>query len=166
MYNCIYVTITNVPAKILGNIKALYREPRFRVVGDEDTSGYQIQASGIRQGCPLSPYLFLLVMTAMFADIHERVNPKIYTLHGGVIDGLGFTEILYADDTMLVLKDSKPASKLLHEIETESEYYNLKLNKDKCETILMNNHKKVVFKDGTELPDVDKATYLGGVLET
>eukprot|EP00975_Prorocentrum_lima_P052586 11020412-Prorocentrum_lima.AAC.1 len=38
-----------------------------------DTSSYYDQSSGIRQGCPLSPYLFLVVMTTLFADIHEAI---------------------------------------------------------------------------------------------
>ena len=70
--------------------------------------------SGILQGCLLSPYLFLLVMTVMFADIHSRVNHKIIA---GKIDGLLFTEILYADDTLLVLKKTRETNILLKDIE-------------------------------------------------
>ena len=103
----------NVPETVCKNIQSLYETPRFRVVTQEDTSAYHKQATGIRQGCPLSPYLFILVMTVMFEDIHARVNPQLYNTRGGVIDGLNFTEILYADDTLLVLKDNKYASILL-----------------------------------------------------
>ena len=70
--------------------------------------------SGVRQGCPLSPYLFLLVMTVMFEDIHN--NTRRQTLHGK-IDGLSFTEILYADDTLLVLKNTRATNILFKEIE-------------------------------------------------
>ena len=105
----------NIPAKMIENIKAIYDNPQFRVVGKENTSEYRQQKTGIRQGCPLSPYLFILVMTVMFADIKNRTRHRLFTAsrRRGAIDGLGFTEILYADDTLLVLKDDKTASLLL-----------------------------------------------------
>ena len=154
----------NVPEKVTGHIKSLYESPRFRVVTSEGTSKYHRQSTGIRQGCPLSPYLFILLMTVMFSDIHERINPQLYKKKGGVIDGLNITEMLYADDTLLVLKDHKSASKLLQEVEKESRYYNMKLNEDKCECIAMNHNKQVQFTNGTLMKNVESGTYLVGIL--
>ena len=105
-------------------------------------------------------------MTVMFEDIHIKTNPKMYTASRtrGAIDGLNFTEILYADDTLLVVKDAKSASLLLQEIEKESQYYNMKLNEDKCETIAMGGKATVKFGNGKTMRNVEHATYLGGTL--
>ena len=111
------------------NIAALYEDPKFKVKCRESESEYKQQHAGIRQGCPLSPYLFLLVMTVMFHDIHKRCRNRT---RNGIIDGLDFSEILYADDTLLVLKNTRTTNVLLTEIEKESNYYNMKLNKNKC----------------------------------
>ena len=62
----------NVPQKIISIITSLYSDPKFKVVKGTEHSDYKSQSSGIRQGCPLSPYLFLLVMTVMIKDIHNR----------------------------------------------------------------------------------------------
>ena len=67
---------------------------------NDGESEFRKHNSGIGQGCPLSPYLFLYVATVMFSDIHSIVGRKRI---GGKIDGLLFTEIQYADDTLTVL---------------------------------------------------------------
>ena len=94
----------NIPSQIIANIEAINENPKFKVRDTDGESEFKKQNSGIRQGCPLSPYVFLSVMTVMFSDIHNRIDKEIIS---GKIDGLLFTEILYADDTRIVLKKTK-----------------------------------------------------------
>ena len=114
--------------------KSIYKEPSFQVIYEEEISEEQKQETGIRQGCPLSPYLFILVMTVMFEDIHRKLGTSLDCSNLGLtrrgkVEGLNFSESLYADDTLLALRDSVSMNKLVAEIEVESDYYNLKLNK-------------------------------------
>ena len=51
----------NIPEIVVNNIKAIYENPQFKVKDGDLESAYKKQESGIRQGCPLPPYLFLLV---------------------------------------------------------------------------------------------------------
>ena len=99
-------------------ILTLYRKPQFRVRHGTETSETHEQKFGIRQGCPLSPYLFILIMHVMFWDLKERSGNQI---NRGAIPGLSFAEILFADDTLLILRTKEALEKLLHEIEKESE---------------------------------------------
>ena len=62
----------NIPEQIINIIKCMYTNPTFQVSMDGKTSSWKQQYTGIRQGCPLSPYLFIIVMTVMFHDIHAE----------------------------------------------------------------------------------------------
>ena len=48
-----------------------YRNPQFFVQDNFGCSDRKVQSSGIRQGCPLSPFLFVLVMTCIDWDIQQ-----------------------------------------------------------------------------------------------
>ena len=106
------------------------------------------QEFGIRQGCPLSPYLFILVMTVMFFDIHVNLDD---TLEGNELRNFEESEILYADDTLLVLHDPDAMNELIKQIEIESSYYGLRLNKSKCNNLDLNGNNELKFQDGTNL---------------
>ena len=58
-------------------VSALYDNPTFAVKIEGQQSEFHKQERGIRQGCPLSPYLFLIVMAVMFDDIHFDCDREI-----------------------------------------------------------------------------------------
>ena len=151
----------NIPVKLRNVIAGLYSDPKFYVTHDQTVSTSKTQAAGIRQGCPLSPYLFVLVMTVMFKDIHDEIDVDICNCR---LDRINFSEILYADDTLLVTKNTKGMNKLIHAIERESAYYGLKHNQSKCCVLVMNGNNRIKFLDGSSVPQVDEVTYLGGTL--
>lgn len=155
------LTRMNIPAKMIRVLQALYTCPTFQVEHDEFKSNVYEQRAGIRQGCPLSPYLFVIVMSAMFADIRSEHHRR---LTSGKLDHLLFMEILYADDTLLISKNTRTMNILLHAVETESAYYGLKLNQSKCAVVNMNGNNMVRFKDGTPVPKENQVTYLGGII--
>ena len=152
----------NVDTKITNLIKMIYKDPEFMVETNGVKSEWRKQKAGIRQGCPLSPYLFLIAMTTIFDDIknHENPNRKLKRRRP---KGAEFDEILYADDTILASEDIRILQKYLHEIEIESCKYGLRLNKDKCEQISVNNNKKekVKFTNGTDVNTLNEVKYLG-----
>ena len=61
-------------------IMALYARPSFRVRDAGHTSPVKIQTKGLRQGCPLCPYLFSMV----FYDVDTQYEEQ-YGLLSGVI---------------------------------------------------------------------------------
>jgi hypothetical protein len=61
-----------VDPHLINIVQSLYTDPTFYVTLNGNTSKLHTQKRGIRQGCPLSPYLFIVVMAALFHDVHEN----------------------------------------------------------------------------------------------
>ena len=156
-----------VPTNLLNLIKSFYRDPQFRVSSGEETSTWRKQTTGIRQGCPLSPYLFTLVMGALFADVQAELNtPRQLE----PIDGIHFSNVLFADDTLIFGANTRCVNVLLHSIERHSKYYGVKLNYDKCINLTANQKQSSIrFSadgpgEGKLVPRQHSATYLGCLL--
>ena len=139
-------------------IQNCYEEPTFFVKDAFGTSQIKRQSSGIRQGCPLSPYLFVIVMSCV--DFEIRMNSSRW-VQNGRIPNLDFDMIYYADDTIIFSTDNRALNELLKLTELFSGKYGLRLNKDKCVAIQMNNDGVVHFENGEPLPNKFETTYLG-----
>ena len=106
--------------KSISMVRALYAEPTSKVQIEQDDSGWRKQSAGIRQGCPSSPSLFLIVMNVMFEDIHKDDHLRII---GHRVTGATFDEVLYADDTILISEDRWAMQRLLRGVEKEGAKY-------------------------------------------
>ena len=142
-------------------VRTIYRTPTFFVQDDYGKSELKTQLTGIRQGCPLSPYLFLLVMTCVESDMKERCSGHVTNSR---VPGVNFDVVFYADDTILFSTKPRGLNELLKHIEICSENYGLKLNRGKCHTLNMHRRVPIHFSDDTPLHDVHDATYLGNNL--
>ena len=138
-----------------------YVNPEFRVKHREGESTYRTQRAGIRQGCPLSPYLFTCLMTVMFHDIHEDLDVKLGARHLGFFH---WWKLVCAGDTMLIGNRARKINLLIAAIEKSSAKYNLKLNCDKCNYVGVNGKANIHFSNGKPMQEVSQATYLGGII--
>ena len=89
----------------LGWMHTLYREVFSCVRINGFFGGAVEQAGGVRQGCPLSPLLYVLFMEP-FAELVRRDSQ----IDGVMIPGAGGVRLKiqqYADDTMLFLSSEK-----------------------------------------------------------
>ena len=75
-----------------------------------------------------------------FFDMHYDNDKK---LEKGKVPGIECMEVLYADDTLLICKDTKTANLFLKLIEPESAYHGLNLNKSKCNFIRVIDESKM-----------------------
>ena len=93
-----------VRGKLLGSIKALYKESKACVrVEGEVTEEFMIE-QGLRQGCPLSPWLF-----NVFLD--RVVREAMVGFQRGVeLDSSLIRTLMFADDTVMLAQTAEDLS--------------------------------------------------------
>ena len=91
---------------------------------------------GVRQGDPLSPYLFILVI-----EILANYIRKCKDIQGITLKGREIKLSLYADDITAIVNDCKSASKLFEILQKFAMYSGLEINKDKCEGLWLGRWK-------------------------
>ena len=87
-----------LPSHVLSVIQSMYSNRTFQVFECGMESARRRQDSGICQGCPLSPFLFIIVMSLLMQDSREFLSlPALEAIQSG-----SFSDLLYADDTLIL----------------------------------------------------------------
>jgi hypothetical protein len=159
----------SIGLKLTTMIAHIYSNPVFKVLLEEHESEWHTQGYGIRQGCPLSLYIFLLVMTRIFQIVHRIIpeggeSQQSYRFNSEGIPGFNHAEILFADDTLLKAANEQSLNMLLHTVVNISGHFGLGLSRSKCVQIALSGDLEIALKDGAKVKKEEKATYLGVIL--
>lgn len=122
----------------------IYKNTKFEIEREGHTSDWQQQTTGARQGCPLLPYLFLIIMTTLFDGTHRELDNILLPKR---VPGAELDEVTYADDTICVTTDTKAMNKFIKRIEEQGSRYGMKLNKGQCELISSNPTAYIHFSN-------------------
>ena len=106
-------------------IQILLRNQESSIINGGTTTKYFKLQKGTRQGYPISPYLFILVLELAFISFKE--NKK-----GNIFDNI-FLYSVYADDTTFFLGDKNSVIEVINALHKFSLISGLKPNEAKCE---------------------------------
>ena len=151
-----------IPEDIQTLINSIYSDPTFEIKGLNGRLAQGKVRTGIRQGCPLSPYLFVIILSVMFEDVDEALlNAGVATNTWSV--NYPTYDVEYADDTLLLGLTTPQLEKMLHQVESEALLYGMSLNSSKTEILYKASCSapKVRFLNGTPVPTTTQIKYLG-----
>ena len=121
LFKCL--DVFNFGRDFLRWVKVFYKNIQSCIMNNGMTSNYFTLERGVRQGDPLSPYLFIVVVETLAIAI--RQNPAIK----GIVIAKEETKLLqYADDTTAVLADTNSAKTLFKLLDLFQNISGLKIN--------------------------------------
>jgi hypothetical protein len=123
----------------LNLVMAIYDKPIANIIlNGEKLKPFPLK-SGMRQGCPLSPVLFNLVLEYLARAIRQGEEIK------GIQIGKETVKIsIFADDMIRYLKDQKtPTQKVLDTVNSYSKVAGYKINLQKSLAFLYMNNKQI-----------------------
>uniref|UniRef100_A0A1A8URJ6 Reverse transcriptase domain-containing protein n=1 Tax=Nothobranchius furzeri TaxID=105023 RepID=A0A1A8URJ6_NOTFU len=139
-------------------VKLLYKNAEAEVLSNRNVSKPISIGRGCRQGCPLSPLLFIMAIEPLAIAI--RSNPQI---KGITVANSEHKIALYADDTLLFLTNLKKSIPVLLEvIKKIGDISGYKINKNKSSILMLNDdERRNPLLEITQFKITDKIEYLG-----
>ena len=117
----------NFGSSVIRWIKLYHRNIESCVLNNGWANNYFTPERGVRQGCPLSPYIFILCAEILANKIRENKDIKGITVRGSEIK-----ISQYADDTTMILEGPKKSlTSALHDLELFGVISGLRLNNKK-----------------------------------
>ena len=121
----------NFGSSMINWVKTFYTNIESCVLNNGWSSNFFKPERGVRQGCPLSPYLFILCVEVLAEKIRNTKDVK-----GMFVNQNEIKISQYADDTTLILDGSKKSLRVsLQVLERFRTVSGLKLNNKKTEVL-------------------------------
>ena len=124
-WSCIHSTLHlfNFAESIRQWVNVFYSDIESAALDNGYSTNWFKPSRGVRQGCPLSPYLFILMAELLSSKI--RQDPLI---NGICLFGSEFKLSQFADDTNLFCSDLKDVEKVLNTVGSFGQFSGLELN--------------------------------------
>ena len=140
-------------------IKAIYTQQKAKVrINGELSKEIQIQ-KGTRQGCPLSPLLFILTLEIL----NEQIRGK-KELKGLKVKGQIYNLQAFADDLVIILEDPvQSIEDLMSMLKTFGDMAGMRINQKKTKMLTKNirEQERQKLLEKTNFQEEKRIRYLG-----
>ncbi|XP_039017907.1 uncharacterized protein LOC120149065 [Hibiscus syriacus] len=122
-----------LPHQFIAWIEECFTQARYSIAFNGTLIGYFKEARGLRQGDPLSPYLFVLAMNILTRMLNLAANKRIFGFHPKC-NKLGLTHFSFTDDLLIFCKGNVDSVVgVISELDQFHQFSGLKLNSSKFE---------------------------------
>ena len=116
----------DIKGQLLDNVRAIYANSKSAVRTPSGLSNWFPVTSGVRQGCVLSPLLFIIYMD----KITKEANADLQELN----------ELLFADDQAVINEDKNQLQEHTDQLNTCCENYGMKISISKTEAMTVSSN--------------------------
>jgi hypothetical protein len=159
---CMWAALTNkgLPQKFVNLIKEGYNGYKCRILHEGTLSEEFETSTGVRQGCILSPLLFLVVIDEVLkTTVQDKKRGLMWTFEENLED------LDFADDICLLSQNGKQLQEKIDHLSRTSEKAGLKINKIKTKIMRLNTKAATSIEVGSEIiEEVEDFTYLGSII--
>ena len=149
-----------IPSKFIRMVKLFYSNTKCAVIDGAGQSNWFDVKAGVKQGCVMSGFLFLLVVDWIMCRTTEQGNTGIRWKMMRQLEDLD-----YADDIALISSTWTQAQTKLERLGRNSEGTGLKININKTKMLRLNARRQDPIKiNGTDVEDTDSFVYLGAIV--
>ena len=134
---------------------SIYDAPTFEVTGLNGILAQGEVRAGIRQGCPLSAYLCIMVLTVLLENVEQALLKEGFPTNTWSVNRPTF-DVEYIPQLQSIL----------HPVEKEAALYGMSLNADKTELFHSPDHTAPTphFLNGSKVPTSTHVKYLGSMV--
>lgn len=148
-----------ISTKLITIIESMYKCTKAAVWTGNDLSDYFETESGVKQGCLLSPLLFALYLNDMNDWLSGGVN----------INGLNVKILMYADDIVMLADKPCTLQRMIHQLESYCDKWNMELNLSKSEILIFRKGGRIAYNEtwtykGERVRIASEYCYLGVIL--
>ena len=149
-----------IPQKIINIVKAMYDGFECAVVEEEATSEWFELTTGVKQGCTMSGFLFLLIIDWVMRHTVKEEGTGLRWKFTSKLEDLDF-----ADDVALISSTQRHVQLKTNRLVENAEMAGLRVNVAKCKVMRVNaRNNEAITVNGVALEDVEKFTYLGATV--
>uniref|UniRef100_A0A670JZL5 Reverse transcriptase domain-containing protein n=1 Tax=Podarcis muralis TaxID=64176 RepID=A0A670JZL5_PODMU len=151
--------IVGIRGPFLEGIRSIYSTQRAKLIINSNLTNSFTITKGTRQGCPLSPLLFIMVLEVILNKIRE--TPEIRGIKIGTKE---YKVKAYADDLVVSIQDpTEGINTVIEVMEAFGRLSGFKLNKNKTKVLIKNvdeqSKNKIELESGIKVSK--KVKYLG-----